>query len=675
MVYGRLDIYWPDGRFESYKLEGPTVSVGRAPGNTIALDTEQVSRYHFSLTYENDRVLITDLDSANGTYVDGVRLNANQAHPLGAVEEIMVGQLRLIFQMVDESPTLPIAPVSDETQRIEREGSGFVVDVEAERLDVWPASSSSAALMLTNTGKDEQRFLISASGMPAGWARVNRPEVLLAAGETAEILINFKPSRTSDATPGDYPVTVSICPKERPEACLETTIVVQVHSYSGMGMALAEQELESGEELRLYLHNQGNAPLKVRVSAHDKNGALNFTLPASPLTLGPGQRVVVNGKVKARRRALVGAAGRYPFDVQVRSLDDAAFLATTRGYLEAPPMLPVWGAITGGGLLIAALLLALAALAGPLLLPPNPHIASFSLASTQVPQGENLVLSWEATDVALFNLRINTTPVLSALDGSSSGTQIDTADLHGPLYIELEGRTGDAAAAAVQEAYVYRPLGPASLTVSPAELRRNVAYTLDIRWEVPNALFTRISGLSAVSNSPIAPQYGATAVLDNITLVANSSFTLTLYAEDEAGNSHEESVIVNVVDAQCTAIGSVTLYEGPDPLYQVVGTAADGTSIVILAQSSAGGWLRTALAGGLQGWGRKPDFDCGGLFNPDDLIIEIAPTLTPSPSSTPTASTTPSPTSTHTATATATASRTVIPTRTPSPIPPATGTG
>ena len=77
MAYGRLDVFWPDGQFKTFQLVENTISVGRSTGNSIALETTTISRYHFSLTHDGQTTYITDMDSANGSFVDGVRLPAN----------------------------------------------------------------------------------------------------------------------------------------------------------------------------------------------------------------------------------------------------------------------------------------------------------------------------------------------------------------------------------------------------------------------------------------------------------------------------------------------------------------------------------------------------------------------------------------------------------------------
>jgi transcriptional regulator with GAF, ATPase, and Fis domain len=65
-----------DGSAPSYvvELETPVVRVGSATaGNDVVLDDDAVSRYHLSITWDEVGPRLKDLESTNGTYVDGVR--------------------------------------------------------------------------------------------------------------------------------------------------------------------------------------------------------------------------------------------------------------------------------------------------------------------------------------------------------------------------------------------------------------------------------------------------------------------------------------------------------------------------------------------------------------------------------------------------------------------------
>jgi len=50
---------------------GPPLTIGREEGNSIQLNDERVSRCHFKIQRDNDRLVLTDLDSTNGTKVNG----------------------------------------------------------------------------------------------------------------------------------------------------------------------------------------------------------------------------------------------------------------------------------------------------------------------------------------------------------------------------------------------------------------------------------------------------------------------------------------------------------------------------------------------------------------------------------------------------------------------------
>jgi hypothetical protein len=47
------------------------VSIGREEGNAIQLNDERVSRYHLKLQEDNDKIVATDLESTNGTKING----------------------------------------------------------------------------------------------------------------------------------------------------------------------------------------------------------------------------------------------------------------------------------------------------------------------------------------------------------------------------------------------------------------------------------------------------------------------------------------------------------------------------------------------------------------------------------------------------------------------------
>ena len=47
------------------------ISIGREEDNMIRLNDERVSRFHVKIQQDGDRIILTDLESTNGTRVNG----------------------------------------------------------------------------------------------------------------------------------------------------------------------------------------------------------------------------------------------------------------------------------------------------------------------------------------------------------------------------------------------------------------------------------------------------------------------------------------------------------------------------------------------------------------------------------------------------------------------------
>jgi FHA domain-containing protein len=624
MAYGRLDVFWPEGQFKTFLLVDNNISVGRSSGNVIALETTTISRYHFSITHDGHQVFITDLESVNGTFVDGVKLNANEPRPLLGGEEIQIGYLRIIYHQIDEMPTQPIKPVDESTQRIEVQSPDFQIDVIGPNQPFSPGAQMSAELSINNTGSEERIFRVEVSGMPPGWIRVDRPELEIARGDSAQVLINFHPLRRSDSKPGDYPVMIRVAPKDKPDAKLEASLAIHLLPFSGFGMALESTRIASGERFRLHLHNQGSASLPLTLSGRDQTRKLRFIILVPKLNLTPGQRLVVQGEVKPVRPALLGRPRQHSFDFMVRSNDPSGFLAAVRGQFIEKPMLPGWVPLVLIAIIAAIGIIAVIALLMLIQVPPAPQITHFAVNTTQIAEGQSLALNWSATDASAFTVSVNGTPIVSGLGSETSGVDLDTTGLTGSVVIALSSANRGGETLASQTVFVYQPLGEFRLTVEPPQLVRYVVQNLSVTWNVPGAVKTHISGLESFSSTLIESDYGGSGDITRLAGIPSDTLHLTLSAEDEAGNMRDQTYDVPVIDPECLPVGqSVTLYAGPDVRYQVVGTVPSGAFVVVDAQDGSGQWLRARLPGSLSGWGVRSEFSCAQTFNVGDLVKEL----------------------------------------------------
>jgi pSer/pThr/pTyr-binding forkhead associated (FHA) protein len=77
----------------------PPVTVGREEGNTIQLNDERVSRYHIKIQEDHEKLVLTDLESTNGTKVNGEDI---QLRILRFGDMITIGRSVLLFGSRDQ---------------------------------------------------------------------------------------------------------------------------------------------------------------------------------------------------------------------------------------------------------------------------------------------------------------------------------------------------------------------------------------------------------------------------------------------------------------------------------------------------------------------------------------------------------------------------------------------
>lgn len=77
----------------------PPVTIGREEDNTIQLNDERVSRFHSKIQEDNGRYIITDLDSTNGTRVNGHPI---QMRVLQIGDQVTIGRCILLVGSREE---------------------------------------------------------------------------------------------------------------------------------------------------------------------------------------------------------------------------------------------------------------------------------------------------------------------------------------------------------------------------------------------------------------------------------------------------------------------------------------------------------------------------------------------------------------------------------------------
>src|SRR5215212_6773612 len=89
-----LQLYITESRPVAHSIEmAGTTSIGRDSDNDIVLDEMTVSRCHALLFTRAGHVTIMDLESANGTFVNGVQVQPDMLVRLADGDIIQLGQV------------------------------------------------------------------------------------------------------------------------------------------------------------------------------------------------------------------------------------------------------------------------------------------------------------------------------------------------------------------------------------------------------------------------------------------------------------------------------------------------------------------------------------------------------------------------------------------------------
>lgn len=97
--------------------EFPEVTIGRNPGNIVRVNNPSISRKHAKLVFDAGQITLYDLNSSNGSYVNGTRIQ-NQVLVDG--DRVRVGEFPLDFvEVADAQPAQPAQPAEPEMLDVE----------------------------------------------------------------------------------------------------------------------------------------------------------------------------------------------------------------------------------------------------------------------------------------------------------------------------------------------------------------------------------------------------------------------------------------------------------------------------------------------------------------------------------------------------------------------------
>lgn len=137
--------YLTDPSGSEHHLTNPVSTIGRAVENDVVITSKRASREHARIRREGRKLLIEDLNSTNGTFLNDQRLLAPEVLRDG--DRIAIGEITLIFH--DPDTTTRETPFPD----LEIDLSAGVVRLNRNPVSLSPKEFALLAYLYQNRGR------------------------------------------------------------------------------------------------------------------------------------------------------------------------------------------------------------------------------------------------------------------------------------------------------------------------------------------------------------------------------------------------------------------------------------------------------------------------------------------------------------------------------------------
>ena len=193
----QLTLQFKDLALKEFELTGQSMTMGREPDNDIVVENLLVSGYHARIDPAGSEYILTDLQSKNGTFVNGERVTSTK---LKDRDRILVGKHTIVFTLSPEEMEAD-HKLAEKTMFIEvAQGAS-----ELEAQDPTPLNLDSTAVSA------ERRAVLSFLSGGGDEYEIKKKLVKLGKGEEADVYIGglFTPkvAATISRRPTGYHLT------------------------------------------------------------------------------------------------------------------------------------------------------------------------------------------------------------------------------------------------------------------------------------------------------------------------------------------------------------------------------------------------------------------------------------------------------------------------------------
>jgi len=362
----RLKIETPGHPASFANLSRSTITIGRSADNDIVLPAEGVSRHHARLQLSEGSWTIVDLGGINGTWLDEVRLRADEARPLVPGSVVEIGPYRLSLTGAaakgDAAAAATIAafeaarqtevPIWDQptdhgmavqpNRPAGVEGGVGALDIylAREQLTVEPGRRADLKVEIVNRGTRDDRVSLRIYGLPGSWISLPDDFFRVPAGESVTVPVSLHPPQTPETTAGRHRFRVELVSQQYPDLKAAASATLIIGPFAAFQMRLEPRELALPGIVQVHLQNAGNSPGEFSLLGRDPQGVIQFQGEQGRIQLQPGQAATVDMELEPKQRRWLGGFETYDFEIEAVSRNGSRQSVSGRATISA--RLPVW---------------------------------------------------------------------------------------------------------------------------------------------------------------------------------------------------------------------------------------------------------------------------------------------------------------------------------------------
>lgn len=342
--HGNQILIYRNGVLEkSIELSTKALTAGREQENDIVIDDPKASRHHARIEYDSGLYKISDLNSTNGTHLDGVRLLPGIAEEWLPEKSVLIGDTWLKLQLSSiERPVTQVAGVSTSvSNRIETSNSSGRVVVTIENADLVVEAGASVALNLTmfNQGDLVDHFQVNVSGIPSAWVINSPPLARLMPGIQQSLSLTIQPPKIPQSRAKKYSLNIQVVSQNTPDetiAARGTLTVLPFYHYTAV-LKPQKQRATSEGIFTISLTNLSNTDLTLTQNGSDTEEGCQLVFNPTSITIAPEQEKNIELRVISKTPLTTQSSHTYRFTIITTPLEAPSLSQQLPGEWEQIP--------------------------------------------------------------------------------------------------------------------------------------------------------------------------------------------------------------------------------------------------------------------------------------------------------------------------------------------------